>query len=114
MRGEDSAGGASDLALYEDTLDAPAYQDIVGELAAAGRERVVRRRKGRVGTATPPLHLLPRNFTHRFGPDKVVSWVASFELFKLVFVTEHHVSPILLYAAPGELQPTALVSFRQS
>src|SRR6188508_3717369 len=61
----------------------------------------------------PPLHLLTRNFTHRFGPDKVVSWVASFELFKPVFVTEHHIAPVLPYVVPGELQPTALVSFRQ-
>ena len=58
------------------------------------------------------LHLLPRNFTHRLGPGKVVSWVASFELFKLVFVTEHHIAPILLNVGPGELQPTALVSFK--
>ena len=68
----------------------------------------------RINRQPPPLHLLPRNFTHRFGPDKVVSWVASFELFKLVFVTEHHIAPILLYVGPGELQPTALVSFRKS
>ena len=42
------------------------------------------------------ISFLSRNFSHRFGPDKVVSWIASFELFKLVFVTEHHIAPILL------------------
>ena len=47
-----SLQGKTDLVFYEDTLDAPAYQDIVGELAAAGCERVVRGRKGWVGTAT--------------------------------------------------------------
>jgi hypothetical protein len=41
-------------------------------------------------------------------------WVASFELFKLVFVTKHHIAPVLLYIGLGELQSTVLVSFRQS
>ena len=45
-----SAQGKTELAFYEDTLDAQGYQDIVGELAAAGRARVVWRRKARVGT----------------------------------------------------------------
>jgi hypothetical protein len=61
---------------------------------------------------SPPLHLLTRNFTHRFGPDKVVSWVASFELFER-FVTKHHVTPVPLDIGLGELQSAALVSLRQ-
>ena len=41
-------------------------------------------------------------------------WVTSFKLFKLVFITEHHPAPVLLYVGLSELQSTALVSLRQS
>ena len=43
-----------------------------------------------------------------------MSWVASFELFKCVFIAKYHIAPVLPYVGLSELQPTALVSFRQS
>src|SRR5690242_8955577 len=62
----------------------------------------------------PPLHLLPRNFTHRFGPNKVMSRVASFELFERMFITKHHVAPVLFGVGLSEPQSATLVGFRRS
>ena len=44
--------GKTDLVFYEDTLDAPAYQDMLENSLLPGCERVVWRRKGRMGTTT--------------------------------------------------------------
>src|SRR4051794_16868452 len=68
----------------------------------------------RIHRQLPTFHLVTRNFTHRFGPDKVVSWVSSFELFERMFVSKYHVTPVPLDIGLGELQSAALVSLRQS
>ena len=64
--------------------------------------------------SAPPLHLLPRNLTHRFGPNKVMSRVASFELFERMFITKHHVAPVLFGVGLSEPQSATLVGFRRS
>src|SRR6185436_7942504 len=51
-----------------------------------------------------PLHLLPRNLTHRFGPNKVMSRVASCELFERMFITKHYFAPVLLGVGLSEPQ----------
>src|SRR6185436_10737410 len=56
----------------------------------------------------------PRNLTHRFGPNKVMSRVASFELFERMFITKHYFAPVLLGVGLSEPQSTTLVGFRQS
>ena len=68
----------------------------------------------RIHRQPPPLHLLRRNLTHRFGPNKVMSRVAAFELFERMFITKHHIVPVLLGVGLSELQSTTLVGFWQS
>ena len=53
----------------------------------------------RIHRQPPPLHLLPRNLTNRLGPNKVMSRVAAFELFERMFITKHHIVPVLLVLA---------------
>ena len=55
-----SLQGKTELAFYEDTVDAPGYQDIVGELAAAGRARVVLKTKSKGGNSSKTRRLVTR------------------------------------------------------
>ena len=64
----------------------------------------------RIHRQPPPVHLLPRN---RFGQTKLCRGLSPLNCLN-VFIAQHHIAPVLPYVGLSELQPTALMSFRQS